>query len=83
MDSTPVEEIFSSLLKLEADSPASEVIGQDDASIRNYFRKVLPEYDEDRVSAKDMKKVLKWYDYLKNLGMLSAESEVQSDKEEE
>ena len=67
MDSTPIEEIFNSLKTIDSEFPVSEIIQQNDQAIKNYFRKVLPEYDEDRVSAKDMKKVLKWYEYLKNV----------------
>ncbi|MCM4154552.1 DUF5606 domain-containing protein [Gramella sp. AN32] len=32
--------------------------------MENYFSEVLPDYDEDRVYASDMKKMLQWYNLL-------------------
>lgn len=34
-----------------------------------YFREVLPEYDEDRVYASDIKKVVQWYNLLLDKGV--------------
>ena len=31
---------------------------------KNYIRKAIPNYDEDRVSLSDMKKLIKWYQFL-------------------
>jgi hypothetical protein len=38
---------------------------KDTAAIRNYFEKVYPELDFDRVYPSDMKKMVKWFDVLK------------------
>lgn len=38
--------------------------------IKNYFREVYPEMDEDRVYASDKKKMLKWYDLLASANLL-------------
>ena len=43
--------------------------------IEEYFEGVLPDYDEDRVSLKDMKKVIKWFNLLKSKDLLNAEEE--------
>ncbi len=32
--------------------------------LENYFREILPEYDEDRVYPSDIKKVIQWYNIL-------------------
>ena len=32
--------------------------------LENYFSEVLPDYDEDRVYASDMKKIFQWYNIL-------------------
>ena len=32
--------------------------------LREYFAKVLPSFDEDRVHDSDIKKLLQWYDIL-------------------
>lgn len=36
----------------------------DDADLREYFAKVLPEYDRDRVYTTDIRKVFAWYNEL-------------------
>src|SRR6201999_2437957 len=37
----------------------------DNNGIKNYFKSIFPEFDEERVYVSDMKKMLKWYDLLK------------------
>ena len=52
--------------------------------MEEYFFEVLPDYDEDRVYASDIKKVVQWYNLLvKNeLTDFSLSEEVASDEEE-
>lgn len=38
---------------------------RDDAAVRNYFGKVYPEIDFERVYSSDLKKMIKWYEVLK------------------
>ena len=35
-----------------------------DAAVRDYFREVLPEFDDDRVYTTDIRKLLSWYNGL-------------------
>lgn len=41
----------------------------DDANVREYFRTILPEYDEERVYTTDIRKLLSWYNQLVKAGM--------------
>lgn len=41
--------------------------------IKNYFKSVFPDFDEERVYVSDMKKMLKWYDLLKANDLLHFE----------
>ncbi len=41
----------------------------DDAALREYFGKVLPEYDRDRVYTTDIRKLLTWYNALLAAGI--------------
>jgi hypothetical protein len=41
--------------------------------LREYFSDVLPNYDPDRVKVADIKKVIKWFVFLKEGEMLSLE----------
>ncbi|MAB48208.1 MAG: hypothetical protein CMO82_08300 [Winogradskyella sp.] len=55
-------------------------------TLEEYFFEVLPDYDEDRVYASDIKKVVQWYNLLhKNnlLESLETEEEVTASDEEE
>ena len=46
---------------------------EDKAVLEDYFRKVLPEYDEERVYSSDIKKIIHWYNLLQPKGLLVAE----------
>ena len=43
--------------------------------IEEYFESILPEYDEDRVFVNDMKKVIRWFNFLNERGLLDDEEE--------
>jgi len=45
------------------------------AEVIAYFKEILPTYDEDRVYLSDMKKVIKWFNYLNERKLLSIEEE--------
>ena len=46
---------------------------EDNAKLLAYFKEIVPDYDEDRVYASDIKKVLNWYNMLQAKGMVSKE----------
>lgn len=52
----------------------------DGNSLRNFFREVAPAHDEDRVYASDMKKIINWFNIIKELPLFTEEAE--SPKEE-
>lgn len=51
-------------------------------AISKYFREILPEYDEDRVYASDIKKILNWYNLLHSSGLITMEAFEVAKKEE-
>ncbi len=51
--------------------------------LEEYFFSVLPDYDEDRVYASDIKKILQWYNILQSKGLLSSFDNTDNDKDEE
>jgi hypothetical protein len=58
----------------ENDGPVKELNSKkDDKATKAYFKTVLPDFDEDRVYTSDIKKILKWYDILKNNDLLRFE----------
>lgn len=40
--------------------------------LQQYFTQVFPEYDRDRVFHSDMKKIIKWYNFLLDRGYITA-----------
>lgn len=69
-DSTEIKVIFN---KMRTMAPMTgKESGKD---IESYFREVLPEYDEDRVYVSDMKKVIKWFNFLDKHQMLDLSDE--------
>ena len=74
-DSTPIEDIFKTMVEIKQDHNISELLKASNSDLANYFRIVLPEYDEDRVYPSDMKKVLKWFDFLDKRDFFSMNAE--------
>ena len=76
-----LSEVFKAIATKENDGAAISH-KEDEAKIRDYFREVLPEFDEDRVYTSDIKKVLNWYNILQPKGFVSVEALSQESKEE-
>ncbi|HRB72425.1 MULTISPECIES: DUF5606 domain-containing protein [Flavobacterium] len=66
-------EVFRAIAEKEDNGPAISH-KEDNATLESYFREVLPEFDEDRVYASDIKKVLNWYNMLQANGLVSKEA---------
>lgn len=73
-DTVPLRDIFIAMRDKEAShplvphkSPPHELF--------QYFEEILPDFDEDRVKPQDIKKVIQWYGYLKNLDLLHSTDE--------
>lgn len=61
----PLREVF---LKIQAKEDGKESIDPKASKnkLGDYFREILPEYDEDRVYKSDIKKIFQWYNILVN-----------------
>lgn len=57
---------------------------KDNNALRSYFEEVFPELDFERVYTSDMKKMVKWYEIIKNndIDFTSTEEESEEDEEE-
>lgn len=67
-----LSEVFRSIAEKEDNGPALSH-KEDNGKLTAYFREVMPEFDEDRVYASDIKKILHWYNMLQAKGMVSKE----------
>ena len=68
----PLAEIMRAIAVKENEGPAISH-KEDNAKLVAYFKEIVPNYDEDRVYASDIKKVLNWYNVLQAKGMISKE----------
>ncbi|MBO6880412.1 DUF5606 domain-containing protein [Winogradskyella sp.] len=85
-EEVPLREVLKKIKDKENGGPTSISHKDGKLVLEEYFFDVLPDYDEDRVYASDIKKVIQWYNLLQKnnlLGTLDAEDDVNSSDEEE
>jgi hypothetical protein len=76
-------EVFKAIATKENDGPTAISHKDDNGVLVTYFREVLPEFDEERVYASDIKKIINWYNMLQPKGIVSVESLTKELKEAE
>ncbi|MGV3696546.1 DUF5606 family protein [Flavobacterium sp.] len=69
----PLVEIMRAIAVKENEGPTPVTSKDDNAKLVAYFKEILPDYDEDRVYASDIKKLLNWYNILQAKGLVSKE----------
>lgn len=79
-EEVPLREVFSKISEKENGGPAINHKASKD-ELEEYFFEVLPDYDEDRVYASDIKKVVQWYNLLQKHGITQF-TEADSSEEE-
>lgn len=76
-DDVPLMKVLESMKSLEEGKKASidpKKASNDD--LREYFAKVLPEFDRERVHNSDIKKLIQWYNILVEAGITDFEEEM-------
>jgi hypothetical protein len=68
----PLREIFAKAKDAFEGGPAPDS-KSDSKALRDAMRKILPDYDEERVYESDIRKLLSWYNILQGKGMLDFE----------
>jgi len=77
----PLADVFKKISEKENKGAAIDHKG-DDAELKAYFEKVLPDFDKDRVHISDIRKMLQWYNILQKADMLNFEEAKTEDGEE-
>lgn len=77
----PLAEILINIAKKENNGPTISP-KEDNATLAAYFREILVDYDEERVYASDIKKVLNWYNLLQSKGLVTDEAPKANSTEE-
>jgi hypothetical protein len=77
----PLKEVFAKIYAAENGGAAIDTKAANDAALREYTDKVLPEYDKDRVHTSDLKKLYNWYNLLQKSGLLETKEEEENSDE--
>ncbi|MEO2060560.1 MAG: DUF5606 domain-containing protein [Mesonia sp.] len=86
-EEVPLRAVFDKIAEKE-DGKEAISHKESKAKLEEYFKEILPEYDEDRVYASDIKKVFQWYNILVKAGITDfsepeAEAKEETSSEEE
>lgn len=81
-EEVPLREVFSKIAERENGGEAISHKSSKD-ELEEYFFNVLPDYDEDRVYASDIKKVVQWYNLLTKNGINDFTEESDDEDSEE
>ena len=68
--------MFKAISDKENGGPTSISHKDGKDSLEEYFFEILPDYDEDKVYASDIKKIVQWYNLLYKNDLLSLEEEI-------
>ena len=82
----PLRDVFKKIKDKEKGMQTSISHKDSKEALEEYFFEVLPDYDEDRVYASDIKKVVQWYNLLQEqnlLTFLDDDTNVTNSEEEE
>lgn len=80
-EDVPLKQVLLNMKNVYGDTevPSSNLTG---TALREEFKKILPDFDEDRVYDSDIKKLFNWYGLLKSCDMLDFETTEESAEEE-
>jgi len=70
----PLKKVLKKIFDLENGGPALEP-KPDDKKLKEYFEKLLPGYDREKVYVSDIRKVVLWYNILQRNGYNDFEDE--------
>ncbi len=82
-EEVPLKEVFFNIFKKEEGNKAIDHKSSKQ-DLLHYFSEILPNYDDERVYASNIKKVIQWYNSLIDSGFdfSSIEEEINEEKEE-
>jgi hypothetical protein len=69
-DTIPLRELFQKMKLKQPEIPVVAPESQQD-DLQTYFKKIVPDYDDQRVFPRDIKRIVKWFHYLEERNMLT------------
>jgi len=77
-DDVPLNNILATIYKEEGGKTVTLNYKKcSSKELRDYFAKILPDFDQDRVHDSDIKKLLQWYNILVNNGITDFEEQTE------
>jgi len=73
-DSVELKKVFQNIYQKQEKQPL-DYKEMTDTQLRDYFKEILPEYDEERVFLSNIKKSLQWYNILLKNDLISLDEE--------
>lgn len=73
----PLKNVFKAISDKENGGPTSISHKDGKDTLEEYFFGILPDYDEDKVYASDIKKIVQWYNLLHKNDLLSLDEEIE------
>ncbi|HLT52151.1 MAG TPA: DUF5606 domain-containing protein [Arenibacter sp.] len=80
-EEVPLKQVFEKIKEKEAGGKTAVSHKDDKIKLEEYLFEVLPNYDEDRVYASDIKKIIQWYNLLHEHGITEYADEEVSPEE--
>ena len=80
-EEVPLREVFQKIKEKEGGKKTSISHKAEKIQLEEYFFEVLPNYDEDRVYASDIKKIVQWYNLLLENGITEFTEDGDSEEE--
>jgi len=81
-DATEINTVFETIAAKETSVPPPP-LNSPSGQLFDYFEKILPDYDRDRVMVSDVKKVIKWFYFLKKRALFPFDPSTEDLGEEE
>lgn len=82
-DTTELAEVFRTMRDQLEDNPPINPGRSTGEELSAYFEKILPTYDKDRVHAGDIKKIIKWFNFLHTRNLIPEKEEEEKTTEEQ
>ena len=79
-DSVELRKLFQNIY-LKQDKQLLDYKTMTDSQLRDYFKEVLPDYDEERVFLSNIRKAYQWYNILLKNDLIAIEEEVSDEPE--
>ena len=73
-EEVPLKEVLKGIYDMEQGNTAPDPKSSPDV-LKNFMAKVLPNYDRERVYVSDIKKLVSWYNTLRDLDLLKFDEE--------